>query len=393
MTDHLDLWTSALLVKSTAGRGSGGPLEAYGVNKLRTLILELAVRGKLLPQDPNDEPATTLLKRIAAEKVRLIKEGVVKRVKPLPDIVEAEKDFELPMGWVFVRLGDIAFSQAGFAFKSRYFNESAEGLPLIRIRDVGQPFTGTYYSGEYRDEFIVEQGDYLISMDGEFRVSPWANGRALLNQRVSRLIFFTENLGKRFIADSLQTRLRKLQGVKAYTTVDHLSGAQITESVIGLPPLAEQRRIVAKVDELMALCDQLEQQQGIGIEAHQTLVETLLGTLTRVESAQEFAAAWNRIAEHFDTLFTTEHSIDQLKHTILQLAVMGKLVSQNPIEEPANALLAAIASEKEALVAEGRIGRQKLYPDISEEERRFVAPLGWQWVRLDSLFNVIVDCP
>ncbi len=95
-----------------------------------------------------------------------------------------------------------------------------------------------------------------------------------------------------------------------------MSSKALASIVVPLPRLAEQHRIVAKVDELMALCDQLEQQQGRGIEAHQTLVETLLGTLTRVESAQEFAAAWNRIAEHFDTLFTTEHSIDQLKQTI-----------------------------------------------------------------------------
>ena len=105
----------------------------------------------------------------------------------------------------------------------------------------------------------------------------------------------------------------------------------------------EQNRIVAKVDELMALCDQLEQQQTHSIEAHQTLVASLLGTLTRVESQQEFSAAWARIASHFDTLFTTEASIDQLKQTILQLAVMGKLVPQDPNDEPAECLLKRIA--------------------------------------------------
>lgn len=385
ITNNLDLWSSAILKKSTAGRGSNGKLEAYGIKKLRELILELAVRGKLVPQDPNDEPASVLLERIANEKARLIDEGKIKREKPLAVVTDEEKHHDLPVGWVFVRLGDVAFSQAGFAFMSRFFNESAEGLPLIRIRDVGQPFTGTYYSGEYREEFLVEKGDYLISMDGEFRVSPWTNGRALLNQRVSRLLFYYEGVGQRFIADSLQARLRELQGVKAYTTVDHLSGTQITESVIGLPPFAEQHRIVAKVDELMALCDQLEQQQTHSIAAHQTLVETLLGTLTRVASSQELTEAWIRIANHFDTLFTTEHSIDQLKQTILQLAVMGKLVPQDPSDEPANVLLKRIQTEKAKLIAEGTIKKDKPLPSITEDEKRFELPQSWEWISLSEL--------
>lgn len=385
VTDNLDLWSSVLLTRSTVGRGSNGKLEAYGIKKLRELILELAVRGKLVPQDPNDEPASVLLENITKEKIRLVQEGKIKKQRPLAEISEDEKPYNLPVGWVFVRLGNVAFSQAGFAFKSRFFNENAEGLPLIRIRDVGQPFTGTYYSGEYRDEFLVEEGDYLISMDGEFRVSPWFNGQALLNQRVSRLIFYYEDVGKRFIADCLQARLCELQGVKAYTTVDHLSGAQITESVLGLPPLAEQHRIVAKLDELMALCDQLEQQQAHSHEAHQTLVEALLGTLTDVESAQDLAEAWTRIADHFDTLFTTEHSIDQLKKTILQLSVMGKLVPQDTNDEAASLLLENIAKEKAKLVEEGKIRKQKPLPVISKNEKLFDVPDSWEWARLDDL--------
>jgi type I restriction enzyme S subunit len=224
-------------------------------------------------------------------------------------------------------------------------------------------------------------------MDGEFRVSPWTNGSALLNQRVSRLIFYYENVGQRFIADSLQARLRELQGVKAYTTVDHLSGTQITEAVIGLPPLAEQHRIVAKVDELMALCDQLEQQQTHSIEAHQTLVEVLLGTLTRVESQQEFSAAWARITSHFDTLFTTEASIAQLKQTILQLAVMGKLVPQDPNDEPAVALYARIQRIKGELVKDGTIKRTSIEPNPTDDECNSL-PTGWIWSRLGAVFDV-----
>jgi len=158
-----------------------------------------------------------------------------------------------------------------------------------------------------------------------------------------------------------------------------------------MPPLAEQHRIVAKVDELMALCDQLEQQQTHSLAAHQTLVEALLGTLTRVESQQEFSTAWARIASHFDTLFTTEASIDQLKQTILQLAVMGKLVPQDSNDEPASALLQRIQAEKARLIAEGKIKKDKLLAPITDDEKPFELPQNWAWVRLGEALNKITD--
>ncbi|EIV9393446.1 restriction endonuclease subunit S, partial [Escherichia coli] len=99
IVDHMETWTSALQTRSTAGRGSSGKIDLYGIKKLRELILELAVRGKLVPQDPNDEPASELLKRIAAEKAELVKQGKIKKQKPLPEISEEEKPFELPEGW------------------------------------------------------------------------------------------------------------------------------------------------------------------------------------------------------------------------------------------------------------------------------------------------------
>ena len=368
LTEHMAIWTAAdTEKKSGRGRASGNPGSVYGIKKLRELILELAVRGKLVPQDANDEPASELLKRIQAKKAKLIAEGKLKKEKPLAPITQNEKPFELPHGWEYVKLGDIAYSQAGFAFKSNEFNESGLGLPLIRIRDVGQAFTGTYYDGEYRDEFVVVKGDYLISMDGEFRVAKWLNENALLNQRVSRLIFLSEEIPKRFSAETLQAELKSLQGIKAYTTVDHLSGGQISNSILGLPPLAEQHRIVAKVDELMALCDQLEAQHSNTAEAHEKLVSHLLGTLTQSQSADDFSANWQRIAAHFDTLFTTEASIDGLKQTLLQLAVMGKLVPQDGNDEPAGELLKRTRAEKAKLIAEGKLKKENIKGLVIEE--------------------------
>jgi type I restriction enzyme S subunit len=200
--------------------------------------------------------------------------------------------------------------------------------------------------------------------------------------------------------------------------------SRLLDNLFPLPPLDEQHRIVAKVDELMALCDQLEQRQTDSLQDHQILVETLLRTLVddahdcmdaggrathgavaedaqvswearmpgaTADSAESTQQAWNRIAEHFDTLFTTEESIDQLKQTILQLAVMGRLVPQDPNDEPASVLLESIAEEKKQLEKEGRIKKQKALPDISEDEKPFNSPIGWEWVRADKFSKKITD--
>ena len=131
----------------------------------------------------------------------------------------------------------------------------------------------------------------------------------------------------------------------------------------------------------MSLCDQLEQHSLTSLDAHQQLVETLLTTLTDSQNADELAENWARISEHFDTLFTTEASIDALKQTILQLEVMGKLVPQDPNDEPASELLKRIAKEKVQLVKDGKMKKQKPLPPISDEEKPFVTPNNWEWVR------------
>lgn len=317
VSDHLDIWTAATERKKGAGRRGGKRVSFHGIERLRALILDLALRGRLVSQITSDEPASDLMKRVGQDRAAL--GGKVSKA----DAVAPPAD--LPVGWVAVRLADLANPQAGFAFKSVGFNELGVGLPLIRIRDVGQPFTGTFYSSGYRDEFVVQEGDYLVSMDGEFRVARWDGPNALLNQRVARLQFYGDEVVRPFVAMALQTELTQLQGVKAYTTVDHLSGKQIAGSVIRLPPLAEQGRIVARVDELMALCDALEGESAAALAAHHTLVETLLATLASSADAADLAANWTRLEAHFDTLFTTEGSIDALTQTILQLAVSGGL--------------------------------------------------------------------
>ena len=165
----------------------------------------------------------------------------------------------------------------------------------------------------------------------------------------------------------------------------------VASLIIPLPPLAEQHRIVAKVDELMQLCDQLEHKQNNSLQTHRQLVSTLLTKLTEATDSQAFQAAWSRIAAHFDSLFTTESSIEQLKQTILQFAVMGKLVPQNPNDEPADELLKKIATEKARLITEGKIKNQTPLPKINEDEKPFALPNGWEWTKPDNFSSKITD--
>lgn len=166
--------------------------------------------------------------------------------------------------------------------------------------------------------------------------------------------------------------------------ISNLSGKALSSIPLPLPPLAEQRRIVAKVDELMALCDRLETEQADAEAAHARLVETLLATLTQSADAAELAANWQRLAGHFGTLLTTEAAIDALKQTVLQLAVMGKLVPQDPNDEPASELLKRIAHERAQLETEGICKKSKLLPEVLAAEWPFDLPEGWSWERIGN---------
>lgn len=396
IVDHMETWTSALQTRSTAGRGSSGKIDLYGIKKLRELILELAVRGKLVPQDPNDEPASELLKRIAAEKAELVKQGKIKKQKPLPEISEEEKPFELPEGWEWVALQEICSLENGDRSKN-YPNKSTlveTGIPFVNaghlengnIRQDDMTFiTPEHFSILRSGKFL--DGDILFCLRGSLGKSAivqnlsGAIASSLVIVRVFKPIF-NKYIHLYFDAPLSYDFINKYDNG---TAQPNLAATDLARFLVPLPPLDEQSRIVNKITELMSLCDQLEQQSLTSLDAHQQLVETLLGTLTDSQNAEELAENWARISEHFDTLFTTEASVDALKQTILQLAVMGKLVPQDPNDEPASELLKRIAQEKAQLVKEGKIKKQKPLPPISDEEKPFELPEGWEWTNLPNL--------
>jgi type I restriction enzyme S subunit len=397
ITDHLDIWTAAdTEKKSGRGRASGNANSVYGIKKLRELILELAVRGKLVPQDPNDEPAGELLKRIHIERANSISNGKTKKEKLSLPIEDEEKTFELPENWEWIRLSKIAEFVNGFAFSSSDF--SNEGVGVVKIGDIQDGSLTPESMSRVPFEVVrdldvrlkVEPNELVIAMSGATTGKLGFNKTSqtfYLNQRVGKIIPFI--VSREFLFLDLTTKIAANLAKSFGSAIPNLSTEQINAILIALPPLAEQHRIVAKVDELMALCDQLEAQHNNAADAHEQLVSHLLSTLTQSQDAEDFNANWQRIATHFDTLFTTESSIDALKQTLLQLAVMGKLVPQDPNDEPASELLKRIQAEKAKLISEGKIKKDKSLPEIGAHEIPFGLPNGWQLARLNDLTKLI----
>ncbi|HCB1681176.1 TPA: restriction endonuclease subunit S [Citrobacter braakii] len=391
IVDHIDTWTTALQTRSTAGRGSSGKIDLYGIKKLRELILELAVRGKLVPQDPNDEPASELLKHIAAEKAELVKQGKIKKPKPLPEISEEEKPFELPVGWEWVRLGTLFNSIQSGGTPSK-INPAFWGgdIPWASVKDLGSSQhiskTQDYITeaGLSSGSKLADSGDVLICTRMGLGKIAIASCPIAFNQDL-KAVKLTSGIIPDFFFNTYSTV--KIKGTG--TTVEGIKQEQLVNYITGFPPFNEQNKIVVKIKELMSLCDQLEQHSLSSLDAHQQLVETLLTTLTNSQNADELAENWARISEHFDTLFTTEASIDALKQTILQLAVMGKLVPQDPNDEPASELLKRITQEKAQLVKDGKIKKQKPLPPISDEEKPFELPEGWEWCKFGLISEFI----
>lgn len=402
ITEHLDIWTTAIEQKSSSGRGSSKKFSLHGIKKLRELILELAVRGKLVPQDPNDEPASVLLERIADEKAQLVKDKKIKNPKALSEISEDEKFLSLPQGWTWGRLNDIYDVRDGTHNTPKYQDS---GYPLVTSKNLssgelkldGAKFISEEDHFEISQRSKVDREDILFAMIGSI-------GNAVLVKTDTDFSIKNVALFKYYLRElscpnyllyflsfaEVQFKLEASGAVQSFVSL-----GKVRSFVMPLPPLEEQQRIVTKVDELMGLCDALEAQTENSITAHQTLVEVLLEALLKApeqtatpeQATAQFQQNWQRLSEHFDTLFTTTASIDMLKQTILQLAVMGKLVPQNPNDEPAAKLLERIAAEKAQLI------KDKLYQKSSKlkpKDDSITYPKGWVCVQTGEVCPSIV---
>ncbi|EFB2685185.1 restriction endonuclease subunit S [Escherichia coli O157:H7] len=385
IVDHMETWTSALQTRSTAGRGSSGKIDLYGIKKLRELILELAVRGKLVPQDPNDEPASDLLKRIAAEKAELVKQGKIKKQKPLPEISEEEKPFELPEGWEWTTLTRIAEINPKIDVSDDEQEISFIPMPLISTKfDGSHEFEIKKWKDVKKGYTHFANGDIAIA-----KITPcFENSKAAIFSGLKNGISvgttelhvarpFSDIINRKYLLlnfkspNFLKSGESQMTGSAGQKRVPRLF---FENNPIPFPPLQEQERIIIRFTQLMSLCDQLEQQSLTSLDAHQQLVETLLGTLTDSQNAEELAENWTRISEYFDTLFTTEASVYALKQTILQLAVMGKITVPN---------LSSSTKNKNKTAQNN---------SILSSLMQYI-PAHWNLCTLDQISAAIIDCP
>lgn len=365
-----------------------------GVARLRELILTLAVQGKLVPQDPSDEPASELLKKIRAEKERLIAEGKIKRDKPLAEIADEVKPFELPNGWIWTSLAAVGIinprNDAADETVASFVQMSSIPIQFSEAHDVEPRPWSAIKSGFTH----FAEGDVGVA-----KITPcFENGKSTVFRNLSNRIgagttelHIVRPLGgidPRYVLLFLKTPTFLKEGEAVMTGSagqKRLPRNYFENKPFSLPPLAEQSRIVTRVEELMQLCDALEASGQLEAQQHAQLVNTLLGTLIQSETPEAQADNWQRIAIHFDVLLDRPEAVDALEQTILQLAVRGLLVPQDPTDEPASVLLQKIRTEKDHLIAQGKIKRDKPLPLITDEEKPFELPQGWEWVRLCEL--------
>lgn len=318
--------------------------------ELKNSILQLAIQGKLVEQRPEEGTAEELFARIQEEKRRLIKEGKIKREKPLPEITEDEKPFEIPESWMWVRLGEIFQHNTGKALNST--NRSGVSLKYITTSNLYwnrfelSNLKEMFFTDTELEKCTVQKGDLLVCEGGDIgRAAIWQSDNNIrIQNHIHRLRSYITVCTEFFYYLFYLYKHAGWIGGKGIG-IQGLSSKAIHILVFPLPPLAEQKRIVAKIEELLPYIDRYEQ-------------------------------AWSKL-EQFNSRFP-----EDMKKSLLQYAIQGKLVEQRPEEGTAEELFAQIQQEKQRLIAEKKIKKEKPLPEITEDEKPFEIPESWKWVHL-----------
>ena len=351
-----------------------------GVARLRKLVLQLAIRGKLAPQDSRDEAATLLAKRILQERVRLTGRIESTTIEEQPRIQQDEKPYSLPNTWIWQRLEDVFYpiSVGQNKIKSSELHQSGK-FPVV---DQGKKYIAGYTDDE--SKLIKIPGPVIIFGDHtcelkfiDFDFVAGADGVKILRPiEVYEPYFF---------------RVVQTFGVVERGYSRHYKF--FLDNLFPVAPLEEQKRIVAKIDELMRLCDELEEREQVKRKSRMRLNNVILKPLNKAHSLapEEFEQASVRLSDNFGSLYDSVDTVGKLRSTILQLAVQGKLVPQNLNAVPATVLLQGIRKEKDQLIKEGKIKPDRPVPSLTKADVLFSPPQGWEWSKLDSLCNLITD--
>lgn len=333
--------------------------------ELKNSILQLAIQGKLVEQRPEEGTAQELFAQIQAEKQRLIEAGKLKKEKPLSEITEDEKPFEIPESWMWVRLESLCNIINGFT-PSRSNPDFWNGdIPWFTIDDVREQGRFISYTKQHITNKAIAKGTQRIVPPNTVllcctaSVGEYAYTKISLttNQQFNALVIRDENvslLWSMYLYLFVQTLKPQIIAWAGRTTFNFLSVSKLKAFLVPLPPLAEQKRIVAKIEELLPYIDRYEQ-------------------------------AWSKL-EQFNSRFP-----EDMKKALLQYAIQGKLVEQRPEEGTGEELFAQIQAEKQRLIQAGKIKKEKPLPEITEDEKPFDIPDSWKWVRLRDIITVLGD--
>ncbi len=313
--------------------------------ELKNSILQLAIQGKLVEQRPEEGTAEELFQKIQEEKQRLIAEKRIKKEKPLPEITEDERPFDIPESWKWVRLSEFATLYNGRAYKQNELLSKGK-YPVLRV---GNLFTNNqwYYSDlDLEPEKYCHNGDLLYSWSASFGPHIWNGGKVIYHYHIWK-IEYSNRIDRDYLFYMLLADTEQIKRSGHGLAMIHVTKAGMERRPFPLPPLIEQKRIVAKIEELLPYIDRYEQ-------------------------------AWSKL-EQFNSRFP-----EDMKKTLLQYAIQGKLVEQCPEDGTAEELFAQIQEEKQRLIAEKKIKKEKPLPEITEDEKPFDIPESWKWVRLGN---------
>lgn len=374
-----------------------------GVARLRQLILQLAVQGRLVAQDPGDEPASVLLGRIREKRKSLLESGWPNpeesrtQVKKLTEQIVPGGLEALPAGWSWATLTQC--SAIVVDCKNKTAPYANQGIKIVRttnirngkLNSIDQKYVDEETYQIWSARYKPQPGDILITREapmGEVCLIPEGE-QICLGQRVMLARVFPEMIDPNFMIYSLRDPrlMDRVQDKPIGITVQHLRVGGVESLLIPLPPLAEQRRIVARVDALMALCDALEERQARQGEERRRLLTALVDALLGARDAGEAAAAWARLSESFDLVLAAPEDVAPLRQAVLQLAVQGRLVEQDPQDEPASALLERIRVEKARLVKEGKLKKSEPLAPITAQESDDLR--GWALERFGEIADIV----
>jgi len=319
--------------------------------ELKNSILQLAIQGKLVEQRPEEGTAEELYQQIQAEKQRLIKAGTIKKEKPLPEITEDEKAFDIPESWKWVQLGDIYKLLMGQSPDGESVSESTLGIEFHQ----GKVFFGEDYLQKSNQTTnkptkIAEPYSVLLCVRAPVGIVNITEREICIGRGLCAVSTYTD-MDAKYVLYALRSYKTDFIKKATGTTFVAITGEVVRSQVVPLPPLAEQKRIVAKIEELLPYIDRYEK-------------------------------AWNKL-EDFNKRFPND-----MQKSILQMAIQGKLVDQRPEEGTGEELYRQIQAEKQRLIKEGKIKKEKPLPEIAEEEKPFDIPDSWKWVHFCDVLDV-----